>query len=253
MTSLLFFSTTVNPHNSTVVENLQKNLSTMCTPTPFSKQGRIPPMIHVQIPLHGRSEPKEEEKSSSAKTARKTRRASFDQKVRIYTHIHHKDLSSRTIASVWYSKDDFWAIEKEAFITAQAASLPQEERYKNHRDELSRCSRGLEYRTPEGFARRRRNKERAWDAVLDEQDRQWDTTGIIDPEEIARVYSEVSQPHIIEARILAIQDAIDVDRDAGCSSILLGVKTSDASPLLMLSRNSHSLPTLRTSACTRAA
>lgn len=224
----------------------------MCTPTSFSKDGRIPPMIHVQIPLRGWSEPKEEEKSSSTRSARKTRRVSFDQKVRIYTHIHHKDLSSRTVASIWYSKDDFWAIEKEAFIAAQAASLPQEKRNKKNPSARATCPRGLEYRTPEGFARRLRNKERAWDAVLDEQDRQWDTTGIIDPEEIARVYSDVAQPHIIEARILAIRDAIDVDRDAAWSSMLL-VKTSDASPLLMLSRNSQSLPSLRTSACTRAA
>jgi hypothetical protein len=225
----------------------------MCTQTSLSRQGNVLPVIRLPCPHPGGNELKPSlMMPASSRTSLVTKRSvSFDQKVRMYTHIHIKDLSPKTIASIWYSRDAYWAMEKDAFITAEAKSLPLQRRWSTFRVESSKCLRGLESRTPDAAARRFRNKQRAWDAVLNEQDRQWDSaTGIIDDEEIARAYIEVSHKHLINARILAIQDAIDVGTDPGCTKIL--TKTHSLSPS-QLCRKSQSAPSLPNSTCTRAA
>ena len=67
------------------------------------------------------------------------------------------------------------------------------------------CARGLEYRTPSGAQHRQLNKINAWDAVLDEQDRQWQE-GVCDADALAQVYIASSSHCLKSARQIAMND-----------------------------------------------
>jgi hypothetical protein len=113
-------------------------------------------------------------------------------------------MPQRIISRTWYSPQDLLRIKQEVLF--ELASMPKN-------DSSSACHRGLEYRTLAGAERRRRNKEQAWDAVLNEQDRQWNES-IVDEESIARVCRACSYRSTLEAQELAIQDATEVLHDA---------------------------------------
>jgi len=212
----------------------------MCT-TSFSIQAQVQPPSggsttishHVAhklgqtVPLQRRRsgqdpEVVDESPSVATPTIKKTKSVSFDSKVRVHLHIHYRDMSSRMIANTWYSRNEFCAMRKEvtACIAAAESQLLQDPRKKSHvtipvqEIKLSSSLRGLEYFTLAGSAARRQRRQRAWDAVLKEQDRQWSIRNykniLIETDTIARMYARASQICIIKARGLAIQDAMDV-------------------------------------------
>ena len=216
----------------------------MCTSRSFSVQAQVQPpsgssttITHVEqhkpqqkVPLLQRRsgqdpEVVDESPSVATPTIKKTKSVSFNSKVRVYLHIHNRDMSSRMIANTWYSHKEYCAIGKEvsaciADAEAQLLQSLQDLQKKSHvttpvqENELSCCLRGLEYFTLSGSAARLQRRKRAWDVVLKEQDRQWRISNyksiLIETDAIARMYSRASQKCIIQARGLAVQDAMDV-------------------------------------------
>jgi hypothetical protein len=85
---------------------------------------------------------------------------------------------------------------------AAAATTPSE-------GMTSKCLRGLEGKTTLGLYRKREVKYNAREAVLDEQQKQWQK-GIHDVDAIARVYVQVAEAAQITAYILGLRDEREV-------------------------------------------
>lgn len=83
-------------------------------------------------------------------------------------------------------------------------------------DSEEHCTRGLEYRTPEGSQKRQANKWNAIEAVLDEQHRQREEC-VNDDENLSRVYKSVGDRCQIEALERGLADA-EAAANAGRSS-----------------------------------
>lgn len=153
--------------------------------------------------------PPENMLSSSPKAQRlspsttKRRSVTFHETVKVFAHIHIRDMPQNIISRTWYSPNDLLSIKQEVCQVANNTSAD---------DSFAACPRGLEFRTITGAIRRRRNKERAWDAVMNEQDRQWDQN-IIDEEAIAEVYRACSSRTAMEAHEAALEDAEEALRE----------------------------------------
>jgi hypothetical protein len=119
----------------------------------------------------------------------------FSHKIRIKPTLHIRDYTQEEIEATWFSKTDFENIKADmrfALGLLRAGILDQ--------DTISYCRRGLECRTKEGVRKRMFNKASTRNAVLDEQDRQWDIF-VTDSEAIAKVYvaaSHLSQVSCLE-------------------------------------------------------
>ena len=105
----------------------------------------------------------------------------------VFPTLHIKDYSEKEIKETWYSTEERSEIlddvrETLSIMVANGRELPSNPWF---------CTRGLEARTPEGAGRKRKNKRDALDAVLDEQEYQWNR-GISDPEAIADAYCKYS-------------------------------------------------------------
>jgi hypothetical protein len=123
----------------------------------------------------------------------------------VYSIDHINSYTQKEIDTIWYNDRELKLIKAECLETTV---LVMERKQLNEQTE---CFRGLEYRTPDGHRRRLRNKVRARDAVLDEQEHQWDTLGEeddYDPESIATVYNEYTQPCIAAAHSMGLADEI---------------------------------------------
>jgi hypothetical protein len=120
----------------------------------------------------------------------------------IYNALHINDYSDEEIASAWYNADELETIKKTDVINTLSmmkggVKIPEANPFYS--------SRGLESLTREGFTKRKANRENAWNAVLDEQDLQWDED-ICDPQAIANAYSQLSRACQDAAVMKAIQD-----------------------------------------------
>lgn len=135
------------------------------------------------------------------KNLKKKRSVSFCEIVSIRATTHIKNMTSDEIKSAWYTtretnkfKKQIWSEAKRMTNGVPAAA--------------STTRRGLEYRTPEGSAKRKNNKLKSIHAVLDEQDNQH-MINIRDPDTLRKIYLQHSRHCRLEARQLGAQDALD--------------------------------------------
>jgi hypothetical protein len=110
------------------------------------------------------------------------------------------DLPEGEIAATWYDRDEYCEIKKSLSPTVKKMhkGLPLD----SDDDE----SRGLEYRTRAGAQRRQKNKLHSIDAVLDEQERQWEESRS-DPTYIAEIYSQATAHCLMGAYLAAKADS----------------------------------------------
>ena len=150
-------------------------------------------------------------------SVRSTRRNSRRNKVGFVPHVMVYDVPSAQsfsddqLQSIWYSREDISRIKQECTETVKLM-IGQ-----HALDPDTQCSRGLEFRTPEGLKRRQRNKHSSIDAVLDEQDRQWDNDEE-DAEYLADVYRDYSLPCQAMAHRMGL-------RDQRCVQIMYSIET----------------------------
>lgn len=115
-------------------------------------------------------------------------------------HIYHlDDISDEQVAATWYNAKEYAEIKS----SYQATIFMMESGEDLSGDEHT--SRGLEYRTQDGAWARYENKRDAYNAVLDEQDRQWKVDRD-DDEKISRIYLEHSTKCARAANARAIED-----------------------------------------------
>jgi hypothetical protein len=146
-----------------------------------------------------------QEQELSPKSARNIRRkVTWNPTVDGRSVLHINDFTGEEVEATWFHTHDFEAIRtdiKLAVALIERGDLPQ--------DTLQYTKRGLEYRTEVGAQLRADNKTVARDAVLDEQDDQWDA-GIFDSETLSRIYISRSCHCQVEARQQGLQDESDV-------------------------------------------
>lgn len=98
---------------------------------------------------------------------------------------HLNDLSDEDIAEIWYEPEDYSEIKSSYQLTIFMMESNELVESDDH------TARGLEYRTQQGAWSRYENKRDAYNAVLDEQDRQWKVDKD-DHEKISQIYLEHS-------------------------------------------------------------
>jgi hypothetical protein len=141
---------------------------------------------------------------ASRQSPKAKRSITFSPFATIHNVLHINDYSDEEIACAWYDADELETIKKMDVIYTlsmmkSGLRIPV--------DSPWYCGRGLESFTQEGSTIRRSNKEKAWDAVLDEQDSQREN-GICDPQAIANAYSELSR----DCQDVAVRKAIQQDK-----------------------------------------
>ena len=113
---------------------------------------------------------------------------SFSGKKHIKKIPHLNTMTEEDIEQIWYSHYDYDDIKASFEYTVFMMDAGEAKTVEN--DEHT--TRGLEMRTEEGAWARFEHKRDAYNAVLDEQDRQWND-GLDDPELISQCCLEVSR------------------------------------------------------------
>jgi hypothetical protein len=119
----------------------------------------------------------------------------------IYYVPHIDDMTTEEVKAIWYEKAEYEKI-KMGMIPVIRRMMKKENIPETDRETI----RGLEFRTRQGAIRRQHNKLEAITAVLDEQDRQLDSSGHVDDELLSKVYREFSAHCQEEAHKLALGD-----------------------------------------------
>mmetsp|Transcript_19543 Transcript_19543/g.47182 ORF Transcript_19543/g.47182 Transcript_19543/m.47182 type:complete len:370 (+) Transcript_19543:396-1505(+) len=117
---------------------------------------------------------------------------------------NRKELTPEDYEAMWYSKDEFRRMKKEDIIPTvkkMAKRIPLD--FEN----LGEEPRGLEHKTPRGSRDRENNRDDAMDAVLDEQERQWNVNAVPNVDNIAKKYRQHSAHCQMNAYLLAQKDA----------------------------------------------
>ncbi|KAG7354198.1 hypothetical protein IV203_003554 [Nitzschia inconspicua] len=129
-----------------------------------------------------------------------TKSVRFHSRVRFKNVKHIDDYTDREYFSTWYTEEDLQEIFNHCVDTVRKMVngfvLNEDNGY---------SPRGLEYKTPTGAKTRKENKARGIRIVLDEQERQR-TEGVIDPERLAKLYSDGAADSRRAYRLMAIKD-----------------------------------------------
>lgn len=103
----------------------------------------------------------------------------------VYPITHLDDIPEEEVNATWYDGNEYAEIKQSYQLTIFMMEAGEQLNAEEH------TSRGLEYRTQEGAWARYENKRDAYNAVLDEQDRQWQEDQD-DEEKISQIYLEHS-------------------------------------------------------------
>jgi hypothetical protein len=196
---------------SIMVSSLQQPISTML------------PINHLALAKPGTS-------------SKKTKSVTFNDRVKVKKHIHHSNFSVDEIQASWYGKAEENQIKEECRLLAETSQAE---------------SRGLEARTPEGGKRRNRVKVACWDAVMNEQDFQFDS-GIVDDEAIAIAYRAISYKCQIAASMMGSFDAQAVQEATSRPAVKKASRTSSSSRIPVFASPSRNLMLGRMSTTWRA-
>jgi hypothetical protein len=131
------------------------------------------------------------------------RTIAFSQTVSVRTTLHVSNYTDDEFDACWYNDYEFDMIRKEmryVLTLLKNGMLEQDtEQY---------CRRGLECHTPEVALQRLKNRTAVREAVLDEQDFQWEE-GIWDPELFARACKAACPTSQANAHAIALEDQLD--------------------------------------------
>jgi hypothetical protein len=143
--------------------------------------------------------------TNAAPRSKPTRnKVSFNTLAFVRETLHVSNYSQEEKRKVWYQKCEMNHIRSEMVATVR---LMLRGGYEDDNEE--HCMRGLEFRSRAGDSKRSENKLVALEAVLDEQDTQYDG-GIINAKAISSVYRRVSLQCRNEANVRGTRDEIEV-------------------------------------------
>lgn len=127
----------------------------------------------------------------------------FTDKNEIFPIQHLDDMTDEEVFAIWYTSKEYSEIKQAYQVTIFMMESGETITGDDH------TSRGLEYRTQEGAWARYENKRDAYNAVLDEQDRQWKVDKD-DYEKIRQIYLKHSTKCANAAIVRALQDERDI-------------------------------------------
>lgn len=127
----------------------------------------------------------------------------FAEKNEIFHIQHLDDMTDEEVFNIWYTSKEYSEIKQAYQVTIFMMESGETITGDEH------TSRGLEYRTQEGAWARYENKRDAYNAVLDEQDRQWKVDKD-DYEKIRQIYLKHSTKCANAAIVRALQDERDI-------------------------------------------
>lgn len=154
--------------------------------------------------------------NNKQKMSRSSRSVRFAEEDEILLVRHIDDFSEEEIAEIWFDQQYYAAIK------AEYKEIIFDIEHGRHVENDEVTSRGLEHRTQEGSWARFQTKRDSYNAVLDEQDRQWKEDAD-DDEQIGRIYMEHSQPCARKAHQLGLMDE-QAARQVHSDSLRLQVK-----------------------------
>jgi hypothetical protein len=115
----------------------------------------------------------------------------FDEYDEMQTTLHINDFTKHEISKAWFKREDYDKMVKEARKTVEKV----QERQRGSKDASKKAShevRGLEAWSSLGSAKSRMLKESAFEAVWNEQQRQWAAGGESDPDKVREAYQALS-------------------------------------------------------------
>mmetsp|Transcript_13691 Transcript_13691/g.20185 ORF Transcript_13691/g.20185 Transcript_13691/m.20185 type:complete len:171 (+) Transcript_13691:221-733(+) len=127
---------------------------------------------------------------------------SFSKEVRVHEVLHVDDMTDDEVTATWYERQEMIDIKMTMFRELS-------DMLKGRVNEEEFTFRGLEYRIKEGNDKRRENKFNAIDAILDEQEHQFND-GVDNPEKISECYQKQTKQCKIDAQSLAKNDEREV-------------------------------------------
>ena len=140
--------------------------------------------------------------SENKKTNKKS--VSFHESATFRYTIPLNEYTKEEINGCWFSKEEVEATRSDAKF---AANLIDDGHLEQDTEEY--CRRGLEYHTTLGSFRRSRLQNASCEAVLDEQDVQYDQYGaIVEPFLVAVAYKPISMAAMENARTIAQKDEL---------------------------------------------
>mmetsp|Transcript_63007 Transcript_63007/g.95091 ORF Transcript_63007/g.95091 Transcript_63007/m.95091 type:complete len:263 (-) Transcript_63007:234-1022(-) len=138
-------------------------------------------------------------------TASQRRRVAFSRDVQTENVILRSEISKDEFEATWYCHHEFRSMKKSMIPTIKkmAKGIPLDDNEE---------PRGLEHKTPQGCKKRCDNRFISLDAVLQEQDRQWEYDRN-DVAALAKVYNQASAHCLMQAFLKAKEDADYVLRE----------------------------------------
>lgn len=134
---------------------------------------------------------------SNTNKAKKT--LTFHRRVTVRHTFHLDSCTEEEKSAMWYTQTEL--IQMRANVRHEVALLAAGTSCRHHQLEL----RGLESLLPDGQADKLFHRERARNAVLKEQEYQWER-GMNDPDLIADLYFDLTRASVVAARLKGISD-----------------------------------------------
>ena len=162
---------------------------------------------------------KRKEPTSPVREEKKSVR--FLPNVLVYRTKHINDFTDEEVDNTWYNADEMSAIVNDC-VTIISSIDEREQPVKS-----TQCIRGLEFRTQKGQKRRAQHRFCAFDAVLGEQDAQWEY-GEHDDNKIRIRYTVYSKPSRAEALRTGLEDAkeaMNIYREGETCSLIVSSST----------------------------
>jgi hypothetical protein len=156
------------------------------------------------------------------------KRVHFFGQVLVRPSLSSNEYTKEESKACWYTNDERKRIRQEISETVHSMTVQD--------SDSGICMRGLEHHTRHGSKSRRRNRRVAYNAVFDEQDRQFDAN-VWDDESIAMAYSKLTISSKLQAYVVGLQDQKEFQK-----SCREDVNKSASEPCLL--RNSSSLSRL---------
>jgi hypothetical protein len=149
-------------------------------------------------------------RNEEKKNANKSRSSSIRFSPKVNVRKFRDTVTATEAKDVWYDQNDYDSFRND---TKECIRLVQT-RSTNLLNDIIYCSRGAECRTTDRLKARSSARTKALNAVMDEQERQWDsstesssTTFIYDDEAIAQLYYRCTLASRRQAQLVGLSDA----------------------------------------------
>jgi hypothetical protein len=179
------------PPISVTAQQFDDSGADSCSPAEFDKSSMLKKQLELQSP--------------PLPPPQKKKTVSFNRLVFVRETLHISDYECEEKKNTWFNKTEMHNT-KAAMVATLRLMLSGVEDL-DCEDSDQHCARGLEFRSRAGARKRKENKLLALEAVLGEQDDQFDK-GIFNPTAISLVYQQVSRRPRISAHERGMKDEV---------------------------------------------